>query len=152
TFDGDDSLRVRVSFGRERIDDASGDLRRQRLVARLAETLFPETRLVADHRSLVPLIEGLVRDHVLFTQTIAYWNSPEGGALFHHDAFAQDEEAGPGQLGVCYVQLSGRTAWLALSTGDLAARVREFAAELADGSLPWVRAQLFPGQAPWRRL
>ena len=91
---------------------------------------------------------------VLFTQHIAYWNSPDGGALFHHDAFAEDEEepSRPGQLGVCFLQLSGRSAWLALSISDLAHRVREFAAHLFEGELPWVGAQVFPDAAAERRL
>jgi hypothetical protein len=77
------------------------------------------------------------------TQAIAYWNAPEGGALFHHDAFFEDGRAS-GQLGVGYVQLTGSTFWLALSTPDLAERVREFVDLLAAGELRWVRARLAP--------
>jgi hypothetical protein len=101
----------------------------------------------------VSLVERFAAEPVLFTQHIAYWNGPEGGASFHHDAFAEDADAvaGVGQLGVCYVQLSGSTAWLALSIADLGSRVREFAESLAEGALPWVRAQLFPG-ARWARF
>src|SRR5262249_475291 len=126
THESDDSLRVRVSFGREQRDDASGDLLRHRLVAALASALFPESALVSANPRLVPLVERFAAEPVLFTQHIAYWNGPEGGASFHHDAFAEDADAvaGVGQLGVCYVQLSGSTAWLALSIGDVAARVR----------------------------
>jgi len=154
TADGDDSLRVRVSFGRERDDDASGDLLRHRLVAGLASRLFPESALVSANPALVQLVERLIAAPVLFTQHIAYWNAPDGGALFHHDAFAEDEEepSRPGQLGVSYLQLSGRTAWLALSISDLAHRVREFAACLLEGELPWVGAQVFPDAAAERRL
>lgn len=152
-FDGDDSLRVRVSFGREGEDDASRDLERQRLTAELAEILFPASALIADDPLIVPFVERATREPALFTQHIAYWNGPEGGALFHHDAFPDDThtELGPGQLGVCYLQLAGRTAWLALSSEDLALRLRQFAALLEGGELPWVRAQLFPRGADWER-
>lgn len=144
THADEDSLRVRVSFGRERDDDASADLLRQRLVANLAAALLPESALVSENPALAGLVERLCAEPVFFTQHIAYWNSPDGGALFHHDAFSQDSDvAGHGQLGVCYLQLSGRSAWLALSTGDLALRVREFAELLAEGELAWVRQQLF---------
>jgi hypothetical protein len=150
----DDSLRVRVSFGREERDDASEDLLRHRLVAALASALFPESALVAANTELASLLRRCVPEPVLFTQHIAYWNSPEGGALFHHDAFAEDEDAvaGAGQLGVGYVQLSGSTAWLALSVDDLSDRVREFADSILDGTLPWIRAQLFPTPAALRRF
>lgn len=152
-FDGDDSLRVRVSFGQEGSDDSSRDLERQRLTAELAELCFPASALIADDPVIVPFVERVTREPILFTQHIAYWNSPEGGALFHHDAFPDDTqtELGPGQLGVCYLQLSGRTAWLALSTEDLALRVRQFAALLESGEFGWVRAQLFPRANDWRR-
>ncbi|HEV8113945.1 MAG TPA: hypothetical protein VGR31_14315 [Planctomycetota bacterium] len=152
--EGDASLRVRVSFGRERDDDASGDLLRHRLVAALAARLFPESALVSANPPLVQLVEGLIGEPALFTQHIAYWNAPEGGALFHHDAFAQDEEesARPGQLGVCYLQLSGRTAWLALSIEDLAQRVGEFLDCLSEGDLPWVRAQLLADATSAKRM
>jgi hypothetical protein len=152
--EGEDSLRVRVSFGRERDDDASGDLLRHRLVAELASRLFPESALVSANPAIVQVVERMIAEPALFTQHIAYWNAPDGGALFHHDAFAEDEEepSRPGQLGVCYLQLSGRTAWLALSISDLGQRVREFAACLFEGDLPWVGAQLFPDAASERRL
>ena len=154
TSDEDASLRVRVSFGRERDDDASTDLLRQRLVATLATLVFPESRAIREHATLVPLIETLCGERLLLTQDIAYWNTPEGGALFHHDAFSDDELSvgGSGQLGVCYVQLSGRTAWLALSTQDLALRVQEFITNLAEGAASWVRAQLFGEPAAWRSI
>jgi len=143
TFDEDRSLRLRVSFGREREDDASDDLLRQRLVARLAAAVLPCASAVAQHAELRGRIEGLIGEPALLTQAIAYWNAPEGGALFHHDAFHEDGRD-TGQLGVCYVQLSGATFWLALSTQDLALRVREFVEALVDDELPWVRARLAP--------
>ena len=153
THADDDSLRLRVSFGRERVDDASGDGLRHRLVAALASALLPECALASANPAITTLVERLCAQAILFTQHIAYWNGPEGGALFHHDAFADDSDvAGRGQLGVCHLQLAGRTAWLALSVRDLAVRVREFAECLEEGELPWVRAQLFPDRAVDRRF
>jgi hypothetical protein len=146
-FDGEDSLRVRVSFGREQLDDASADGARHRRVHELAARLFPESALLHENPELAELLERCTGTRVLFTQHIAYWNAPGGGALFHHDAFGADDEAenGPGQLGVCYAQLSGRTAWLALSTQDLALRVHEFGTALREEpELAWLHAQLFP--------
>ena len=152
THDDDESLRLRVSFGRERDDDASADLLRHRLVAELGVRLLPEIALASADPELVTRIERLTAERALLTQPIAYWNGPEGGARFHHDAFAEDVDAfgAAGQLGVCFVQMSGRTAWLALSIGALAARVVEFAGLLEEGELPWVRAQLFPDVARQR--
>ena len=55
----------------------------------------------------------LQRPHRL-SERILYNNAPDGGAVFHHDAE-------PGQLGVCFSQLQGHTAWLALGKRRLAA-------------------------------
>lgn len=150
THEDDASLRLRVSFGSERDDDASRDILRHRLTAELAARILPESGLITEHPVLAPLVDRLCGERVLFTQHIAYWNAPNGGALFHHDAFAEDtiDDGAWRQLGVCYMQLSGATAWLALSTDDLAGRIREFAEALEEGELPWVRAQLFEGPRP----
>lgn len=147
THEDDASLRLRFSFGSERDDDASRDILRHRLVAEIAARLLPECATVTEHPALVPLVERLCGESVLFTQHIAYWNAPNGGALFHHDAFAEDELDGGSwrQFGVCYAQLTGATAWLALSTEDLADRVVEFHTALTEGETPWVRAQLLDG-------
>lgn len=152
SFSGEDSLRVRLSFGREEYDDASRDALRHRLVHELATRLIPESALLHESTPLADLLRLCTGERVLFTQHIAYWNSPGGGALFHHDAFADDDDPalGPGQLGVCYAQLSGRTAWLALSTDDLVRRVQQFGAALARGEWSWVRAQLYPRASDWR--
>ena len=151
TFDEDRSLRLRVSFGREREDDASADQLRQRLVARLAAAVLPCAAAAAAHTQLRTRIEHLIGRRALLTQAIGYWNAPEGGALFHHDAFHEDGRDS-GQLGVCYVQLTGATFWLALSTQDLAERVREFVDLLAQGELAWVRARLAPGERAFEQL
>ena len=145
-FDGEDSLRLRLSFGKDVVDDASRDLHRHRRITELAEILLPECSLIHDDPQLMGLVETLCGDEVFLTQHIAYWNSPGGGALFHHDAF---EEANlGGQRGVLFAQFSGETAWLALSIEDLTRRVIEFGEYLAEGELPWVKAQVFgrPGQ------
>src|SRR6185503_2224875 len=68
TADGEDSLRVRASFGRERDDDASPDLLRHRLVADLAARLFPESALVSANPAIAQLVERLLAGPALFTQ------------------------------------------------------------------------------------
>lgn len=141
THPDDASLRLRLSFGSERDDDAARDIRRHRRVTELAELLLPECTLLHECDELQTLIHGFVGSPTFLTQHIAYWNAPEGGALFHHDAF--DESPVGGQRGVCYVQLSGATAWLALSIEDLTRRVIEFGEYLIEGELGWVRAQTF---------
>lgn len=154
THDDDASLRVRISYGRERDDDAARDILRHRLVAELARRLLPCAGAVVDDPLLPPLVERLCGEAVLFTQTIAYWNSPNGGALMHHDAFAEDllDEGVWRQMGVAYVQLSGATAWIAISSADLAMRLLEFVEALDEGAMPWVRAQLFEDERAWQRV
>lgn len=142
TYADDLSLRMRVSFGREVDDDASDDTFRHRLVARLAERLIPELRPLHADPELRGLVGEWIRARPLFTQSIAYWNAPNGGALFHHDAFAGDSERGSGQRGVLYAQVTGSTAWLALSQADLAERIVEFGELLEDESLSHVDAVL----------
>ena len=150
THDEDESVRLRLSFGRETYDDASRDVRRLRRVTELAARLLPECSLVHEDARLAGLLEGWVGSATFLTQHIAYWNAPGGGALFHHDAFAED--AVGGQKGVCFVQLTGASAWLALSIEDLARRVIEFAEYLEQGELPWVRARLFRPPAAYERF
>lgn len=144
-FEADDSLRLRLSFGLERDDDASRDGLRQRAVTALAEALLPGATLVPNEASISRMLELFSGEELFLTQHIAYWNAPEGGALFHHDAFDEPEEGG--QRGVLYAQLAGRTAWLALSIEDLAQRVLEFIELLNEGELDWVRDDLFPRTA-----
>lgn len=130
TFPADASLRVRVAFGREIDDDASTDERSHARVAALARAVLPGADEVVPAAPIGAFAARLAGRPLLFTQHIAYWNAPQGGALFHHDAFDQPHERR--QLGVLYVQLAGRTAWLALSSADLAARVRELEGEGSD--------------------
>lgn len=133
THPEDASLRIRFSAGEEVRDDASRDTHRHRLVAGLAERFVPE--LAALHRDgeLRSLLGEWLRARPLLTQAICYWNAPGGGALFHHDAF--DEPASGRQRGVLYAQLSGATAWLALSLEDLVDRLREFTEPLEPADL-----------------
>jgi hypothetical protein len=148
TFEGDESLRLRLSFGLERDDDASREPVRQRAVAQLAEALLPGAGFVPDAPALDRLLEVYSGEELFATQHIAYWNAPEGGALFHHDAFDEPEDGG--QRGVIYAQLAGSTAWLALSIEDLSTRVLEFVELLAEGELEWVREDLFPRSADFQ--
>ncbi len=148
TYPEDRSLRLRISFGRELLDDASRDHAGHCQVAALAHRLLPETAWLEEPPLEAPLRE-LVGERVLLTQHIAYWNAPGGGARFHHDSFA--EQAPGGQLGVVYAQLGGSTAWLALSSEDLAARILEFLEYMQAGELAWVREELWPGEREYER-
>ncbi|MEO0650521.1 MAG: hypothetical protein AAFZ65_07585 [Planctomycetota bacterium] len=123
THPEDQSLRLRFSFGEERLDDASRDVARHRAVSALTEAVLPEARLAGRKSALLERISEWRGERLWTTQGIAYWNAPQGGARFHHDAFEDHDDP---QRGVLYVQLAGQTAWLALSILDLARRVVEF--------------------------
>ncbi len=146
----DESLRLRVAFGRESDDDANPDRLRLRLVHELAERVLPSCSRVHGDAPLRAKLEELAGAPLLLSQHIAYWNAPEGGALFHHDAF--DEPPEDRQLGVLYVQLAGCTAWLALTIQDLADRVREFAENLDGGDFPWIEEAVFADRLSWNNL
>jgi hypothetical protein len=109
----DASLRVRCSFGSERLLDWRRDARRARAADRLAEALFPECRAVTRDTALALALARLAGRRVRLSERIVYSNAPGGGAAFHHDAE-------PCQLGVLYAQLAGATGWLALPQGELA--------------------------------
>jgi len=138
----DGSLRLRVGFGREGEDDASPLLERQRLVSDLGRVLLPGMDDICLDEDLRGRLEELLRGPPLLSQPLAYWNRPDGGALFHHDAFGENSPAG--QRGVLYVQLGGETLWLALSINDLAVRVREMIEAMTLGDLQDVREVLYP--------
>lgn len=146
--DDDESLRLRISFGRELEDDASRDLAKHARLAELGRRLFPESELISEHPWLIPFLERQIGGALHFSQHIAYWNSQGGGALMHHDAF--HEPLSGGQRGVLYLQLSGETLWIALSIEDLCRRVIEFAAYLEEGELSWVRQRLFPAEVDFQ--
>jgi len=149
----DRSLRVRVSFGVEGADDESQDEEGHRLVGELGAALLPGARALARAAEPRATLERLLGTPVLFTQAIGYWNAPEGGARMHHDAFGDPHgqvDAGTdpsGQLGVAYAQLSGSSAWVALSIADLAERVTEFLGWLEEGDAPWIVEEALGGAA-----
>jgi hypothetical protein len=150
TFTADASLRLRFSFGQEVVEDAARDPDAQTAVRALAERVLPGAASLGSDEGLWRELAGMVPEGTELTQHIAYWNAPEGGALFHHDAF--DEEHEGRQLGVLYVQLAGATAWLALSLEDLAQRVLEFTEALEAGEAEWVRRALWPDRRDFERL
>lgn len=119
-FDDDASLRFRFSFGMENYEDVAADLLRERVAARLCDAIFPESGIITENRELKLALCGIigVRD-VEYVERIVYFNAPQGGAQFHHDVER-------GHLGVIFAQLTGRTAWLALSTQALLAEMRSF--------------------------
>lgn len=133
TYPDDHSTRLRFGFGRERDDDASDDARRHRAVAALARAVVPELEIVAPGSALIDRVGEAAGEPLFATGAIAYWNAPSGGALFHHDAFRPDDSSG--QRGVLFVQCAGRTAWLTLSSADLATRLAEFLEDETDPDL-----------------
>jgi hypothetical protein len=149
TFEGDRSLRLRFGFGAEVEDDASDDERRHRALAGLAAAVLPEAALADRRGPLMAQVSEWCGDPLYATGAIAYWNAPEGGARFHHDAFRASDAGG--QRGVLFVQLSGATFWLALSTADLARRVAEFAADLEPGDTGAPPAELLADPGALRR-
>ena len=119
----DASLRIRFSFGAEALFEWREDPARSVWADRLAAAVFPECAVLAVNGALRARIEALVACPFRMSERIVYSNAPGGGAVFHHDAE-------PGQLGVCYGQFAGETAWLALPKRELAAAV---AAAVAEG-------------------
>ena len=147
---GERSLRVRHSFGKEVEEDASRDIERHRMVAEFAAILWPEVARFPQADPLSQALEEWMEGPVLRTQHIAYFNAPDGGALWHHDAF--DEPLEGGQRGVLYAQLSGRTAWLACPIDYLCKRVMEYLEYLQEGELGWVLEETRTGPAKLERL
>jgi hypothetical protein len=150
TFEADASLRLRVSFGEEVDDDASRDEVAQRAVTQLAEALLPGALRLDLHPALLAVLRELTGGEPFLTQHIAYWNAKGGGALMHHDAFAEADNGG--QLGVAYGQLAGSTCWLALSLEDLATRLEDYAEFLDEGGAEWLRKELWPERRDFDRL
>ncbi len=144
------SGRIRFSFGEEGDDDSSSDLGAHRNVSAMARNCLPLANRLARSRSHAATLERLAGAKILLTQHIAYWNAPEGGALLHHDAF--HEPMRKRQRGVCYVQLSGSTLWLALCTADLARHSADVLAALEDGGAPWMVDEHFGGPRAFAKL
>ena len=119
----DASLRFRFSFGMENYEDVAADPERQAHAAALTEALFPESVVISANPRLNAFLRDLlqVKDFI-YVERIVYFNAPEGGAQFHNDVER-------GHLGVVFAQLSGRTAWLALSTGQLLDELQGFLAQ-----------------------
>lgn len=103
----DASLRLRVSYGLEGLDDFRDDPPSNRRAVQLVEGLFPACRAVTRSRALAAAI-----GHARFLQPIVYSNAPSGGALFHHDYV-------PGQAGVVFAQIAGSTGWMAIPRFEL---------------------------------
>lgn len=135
THPQDESLRLRLGLGEEGLDDNLDDPRARRAVARLAAKLIPMRKRLFGCRAVADLLQSVAGVPLEPSLDIVYWNRPGGGALFHHDAYS---DATDGQRGVLFLQLSGATAWFALSVGDLASRVIEFYEVLGAGSAPWL--------------
>jgi len=132
----DESLRIRFSFGSERLDDWHKDRRRSQAADRFAELAFPEIRVLGKDRALARLLEKCCGSRIRMSERIVYSNAPGGGAHFHHDLEVN-------QLGVAYAQLQGATAWLALPKWRLA----EFSAPL-DLERPDARLDRWLNSAP----
>ena len=116
----DASLRFRFSFGMENYEDVAADPERQSYAADLTEAIFPESAVISANSRLQTFLRELLQiGNILYVERIVYFNAPEGGAQFHHDVER-------GHLGVVFAQLSGRTAWLALSTEQLLDAIQEF--------------------------
>lgn len=109
----DSSLRIRFSFGSERLLDWLHKPARAPHADAYAEAAYPECRAIADHKKLLALASRVTGRRIRVSERIIYNNAPGGGAVFHHDGE-------PRQLGVIYAQLAGTTAWLALPKRILA--------------------------------
>ncbi len=119
-YEEDASLRFRFSFGIDNIEDVAADKQRQHYAALLTDAVFPESCLITQHKQLIQrLQEILVCDSLNFVERIVYFNSPDGGAYFHHDRER-------GHAGVVYAQLSGSTFWLALPKQTLMQEITFF--------------------------
>lgn len=111
----DRSLRIRFSNGEEGMEQwlAATDLTAG-WVDLFAAHAFPECAAILGCAPLRALLQDLLGRPYRLSERILYNNTPDGGAVFHHDAE-------PGQLGVVFSQLEGATAWLALGKRRLAA-------------------------------
>lgn len=126
----DASMRFRFSFGMENDEDVAADPRRQAYAAALTEAIFPESAVLSANPRLAAFLRAMLStEDLAYVERIVYFNAPEGGAQFHHDVER-------GHLGVVFAQLSGRSAWLALSTAQLLDEIQAFLAQAdSEGSL-----------------
>lgn len=108
------SLRIRFSYGHESLGEWLEDPSGMPWAAALCEATFPEGAAVTSAERLMGWIRTVLGESVACAERIVYSNAPGGGAVFHQDA-------DPGQRGVLFAQLAGRTAWLALPRTELGA-------------------------------
>ena len=112
--ESDRSLRIRFSAGADRVEDwmQATDLTAG-WVDLFASRAFPECQTILTCAPLRRTLDRLLARPYRMSERILYNNHPEGGAVFHHDAE-------PAQLGVCFSQLQGHTAWLSIGKRRLA--------------------------------
>lgn len=145
TAEGDASRRLAFGVGEEVRDDDHPSMKRHTAVWDWASSLLPALG-ASWPDSLRKRLGGASGMPLLPSNPIVYWNRPNGGALFHHDALpgylpseAHSAEPPPsGQRGVVYVQGAGTTVWLTLSIAALAQRSCEFMRDVVDGGAPWL--------------
>ncbi|MFK7742508.1 MAG: hypothetical protein AB8H80_19500 [Planctomycetota bacterium] len=111
----DRSLRIRFSNGLDQLEEwlATGD-HDASMGDLFALRTFPECAAMLTSEGLRTRLDRMIARPHRLSERIIYNNAPNGGAIFHHDAE-------PGQIGVVFAQLEGRTAWLTLPKRRLAA-------------------------------
>lgn len=139
----DASLRIRFSFGHEATRDWLQPDPRSAWSDRLGAVAFKENAALRAAPILSTTLAPLLAAPHRLSELIVFCNAPGGGAVFHHDA-------DPGQRGVVYAQLDGRTVWLACPRRALA----ELAATLAtlDPAEVFARMTGPDDQALWELL
>ena len=158
TATGDGSRRLCFGVGEEIRDDDHPESARHAAVFAWAAQRCPELGVIASS-GLLETAGRARRGALVPSNPIVYWNRPDGGALFHHDALpgylpadqptdATQPERPSGQRGVVFVQGAGTTFWIAVSIADLAARCIEFIEEVIDGAAPWM-FEAFVNAAVW---
>jgi len=118
--DEDASLRFRFSFGMEGFEDVAADPDRQVWAGELCERIFPESSIITKNIDILNVLQEILGHKAQFVERIVYFNSPNGGAQFHHDVER-------GHAGVVFAQLSGSTFWLALNKQTLMDEIIQYA-------------------------
>lgn len=118
--DEDASLRFRFSFGMEGFEDVAADPDRQVWAGELCERIFPESSIITKNIDTLNVLQEILGNKAQFVERIVYFNSPNGGAQFHHDVER-------GHAGVVFAQLSGSTFWLALNKQTLMDEIIQYA-------------------------
>lgn len=162
THRADRSRRICFGVGDEVDDDDHPSAERHASVFDWAQQVFEPLRAAAESQAFATVCDASGRA-LRPSNPIVYWNRPNGGALFHHDALpgflpatdsaneSTTERAQSGQRGVLFFQAAGETVWLAISIGDLAKRVCEFVDAIVDGAAPWMFEELVE-QGVWDPL